>query len=378
MRQERQSDSMLDASVQNVQMDSEEQPEEVSSTAENPRKKALWSLLFIAIAALTVWAVVSQGHAFTPGAFAEYVSGMSLPWLLAAVGAMLCHIFFEGEALRCVCQGFQQKAGHARSFAWAASDLYFSAITPSATGGQPACAWFMIRDGVPPVVTTVALLVNLVMYTLSILVMGSITLITQPQLFAGFRPLAKVLIVVGCFAQVGLATLLVLLVMRREFLHRICRKGLKLLSRLHLLKHEEETQHKLAVLMDEYRRCSEFISGHKKTLVKVFLCNLVQRGCLIAVPMFVYLAGGGPLALAGRAWALQCYAVLGSNTVPIPGAMGVSDYLMLDGFGELLGVQSVTNFELLSRSLSFYACVLLCGAITLVKYILAKKKRRAS
>ena len=30
------------------------------------------------------------------------------------------------------------------------------------------------------------------------------------------------------------------------------------------------------------------------------------------------------------------YTVLGSNCIPIPGAIGVSDYLMLDGFGSMM------------------------------------------
>ncbi len=58
--------------------------------------------------------------------------------------------------------------------------------------------------------------------------------------------------------------------------------------------------------------------------------------------------------------------------MPIPGAMGVSDYLMLEGFEAFLPPERVVQMELVSRSVSFYCCVLLCGLIVL----LASRKKR--
>ena len=55
--------------------------------------------------------------------------------------------------------------------------------------------------------------------------------------------------------------------------------------------------------------------------------------------------------------------------------------LQKDGFGNLMPEQGVVHFELLSRTLSFYGCVVLCGTVTLLAYLLLRqrdKKRRAS
>ena len=56
--------------------------------------------------------------------------------------------------------------------------------------------------------------------------------------------------------------------------------------------------------------------------------------------------------------------ILGSNAVPLPGSVGVADYLFLDGYRSL--AQSPVLLELLSRATSFYSCVVLCGALLLV------------
>ena len=75
-------------------------------------------------------------------------------------------------------------------------------------------------------------------------------------------------------------------------------------------------------------------------------------------------------------WFWQGFVVLGSNCIPIPGAMGVSDYLMLDGFRNLMSEAQAVNLELLSRSFSFYICVIICGISTFIQYLVVKKRGR--
>ena len=64
--------------------------------------------------------------------------------------------------------------------------------------------------------------------------------------------------------------------------------------------------------------------------------------------------------------------MLGSNFIPIPGAMGVADYLMLRGFQVVLTAQAAASLELLSRSISFYICIIFCGILTFADYLLHK------
>ena len=55
-------------------------------------------------------------------------------------------------------------------------------------------------------------------------------------------------------------------------------------------------------------------------------------------------------------------------------AVGVADYLFLDGYGALM--PDPVNLELLSRTVSFYCCVLLCAVILLLSFITQKASRK--
>ena len=62
--------------------------------------------------------------------------------------------------------------------------------------------------------------------------------------------------------------------------------------------------------------------------------------------------------------------------MPVPGGMGVADYLMVDGFSDLMGLEEALHLEVLSRSISFYFCVALSAMIVLVGYLRQKKRER--
>ena len=340
------------------------------------QSKFVWSVLFILIAAATIWAVLSQSRSFSLRSFAAYAFEASKPWLTMALLSMLGFIVFEGESLVVICRAFGYPISHRRAFIYSASDIYVSAITPSASGGQPACAWFMIKDGIPGMVATVALLANLSMYAVSILVLGIITLLIRPDVFLSFGLLSRGLVILGYLVQSVLAAFFVMLLLKGDLLHKICRTALHLLCKIRLLKQEEEKQRALDQKMEEYAAYAHMIKEHKRAMGKAFFFNMMQRASVISVPFFVFLASGGEPAKAVSIWAVQCYTVIGSNAVPIPGAMGVSDYIMLDGFGKVIPYQDAVNFELLSRSLSFYVCVALCGITVLIKYLRQRKQER--
>ena len=65
---------------------------------------------------------------------------------------------------------------------------------------------------------------------------------------------------------------------------------------------------------------------------------------------------------------------MGYNFVPIPGGMGISDYLMIDGLRSIMESSMAYSVELISRGLTFYICVLISGIITLIGYLISKRK----
>ena len=73
------------------------------------------------------------------------------------------NIGFKALSLGVLSKTLGYRKGILKNYSYASADIYFSAITPSATGGQPASAYYMIKDGIPISHTTAILSVNLLM-----------------------------------------------------------------------------------------------------------------------------------------------------------------------------------------------------------------------
>lgn len=339
------------------------------------KNRIVWTVVFIIIAALSVWAVVAQSESFSFKSFAEFVKNSNPCWLISATVSMLGFIFFEAFALIYVCRAMGYKTGLRGGFVYSAADIYVSAITPSATGGQPASAYFMIKDSIPGTVVTAALICNLVMYTSAIVVMGIFAVLARPLTFFGFGTVSKILIIAGIITQLFLLMFFVMLLTKKGLMQKLCAGFVKFLGKLHIIRKVDKTLAKLQKKMDEYSEKTEHLRGKGKLLFVVFIFNLLQRLSQVAVTPLTYLASGGDLKSAFDVFVTQIYVLIGSNCVPIPGAVGVTDYLMLDGF-QMMGIENYEFLELFSRFLSFYMCIIICGITLLFSCISYSDKRR--
>lgn len=338
-------------------------------------KNALWLVVFILIAAISIVAVAAQSRSFSAADFFSYISTASPVWILSAVSSTLLFIFFEGMALMVTCRMLGHKIGFGQGYIYSASDIYFSAITPSATGGQPASAYFMMKDGMSGMTATAALLSNLCMYSLSIILVGVLCFTIRPDIFMAYNTASKIIICCGSAVLVALTLFIVLLLVNDKLLHSMCRGGIRVLCALRILRNKEKRLAKLDDSIMNYRQSAAMIANHKKSLWVAFLFNFLQRIAQISVSMFVFIGTtGASFSKAIDILFLQGYTVLGSNCIPVPGAIGISDYLMLDGFGSMMSEADAVNLELLSRSLSFYLCVFICGISVLIRYFTIKKR----
>ena len=331
------------------------------------KKQILWSLIFLVLVALTVYMVINQRESFSLRGFIGYVSRASWQWIALAFVGMMGFVVFEGLALVVLSNAFDYKTRPTRGILYSAPDIYFSAITPSATGGQPASAYFMMKDGISGAATTVILLVNLTLYTLAVIAIGLICFITNPQMFFGFSVLSKIMIIVGFTFQFILVAVFLLLVYKEKIVMKIATFLMNLLGKMHLMHNIEKRQKHLIEVEKQYKECADAIKNHKKSIAIAFLFNFLQRVSQILVSVCVFIGVGGGVRRAFDAFAAQGYVAIGSNSVPIPGAVGAADYLFIDGFGNL--IPDAVSIELLSRGISFYCCITICGIITLVAYL---------
>ena len=338
-------------------------------------KKIFWAVVSPLLAMLTVWLLFKQNGDISVKDIVHTAVHSNKAWFFSAITSSLMFLLFEGLALCSIIKGAGLEPKLTNGVLYGTADIYFSAITPSATGGQPASAYFMMKDKISGGVTTAVLLLNLMMYTLSIVALGLLAVIICPGSVAGFNLPSRLLIITGTVAQLGLALFFMLILKNGNFIFALLKKITSFLGRKKFIRHPKKSLSKLKKAETDYASCSKLFSSNTPLLLKAFLWNLLQRFSQIVVPSLLYISLGGGLYDSVRVFSKQCLITIGYSFVPLPGAMGVADYLMLQGFSDLMCRDMAFHLEMLSRSITFYICVTVSGLITFIGYIIKRRKR---
>ncbi|MBR5636663.1 MAG: flippase-like domain-containing protein [Pseudobutyrivibrio sp.] len=341
----------------------------------NVVKKIFWMCFTFLLSVLTIWTLLKQNESMSLQRLLELISNADKKWLTAAIISTACYVLFEALAICTILKGLDHVGHFKKGLIYSTSDVYFSAITPSSTGGQPASAFFMIKDGISAGVTSATLLINLMMYNISIVILGIIAIIMAPKSFFEFHLAAKIFILVG-FVGLTMLSVIILSVLKdgnkifvlvRRFINFLYSKKL-----IHRLEHKLERIDKIEA---DYTNCAQMIAGKTSILMKALFWNIIQRASQIIVPTFVFVALGGSEKLSSLLFSKQCLITIGYNYVPIPGSLGIADYLMIDGFSSIMSKDAAFELDMLSRGLTFYICVTLSGIITLIGYLKGRKNK---
>ena len=118
------------------------------------RRKIFSAVFYLAVLAVTLYYVFNDKNL---GEILSLLSEANLGDVAIAVCAVVAFILGESVVLRYLLGklGVKVSFGHCSLFSFVG--FFYSAITPSASGGQPMQVLYMRRDGIPAGVSTVVL-----------------------------------------------------------------------------------------------------------------------------------------------------------------------------------------------------------------------------
>lgn len=251
-------------------------------------------------------------------------------------------------------------------FLFSSVGFFFSCITPSATGGQPAQIYYMKKEKIPIPVSTLVLMIVTITYKLVLVVIGvTLTIFGQGFIKAHLYRVRHIFYLgtaLNVFCVVGMLVLVFHPMLARSILV----KGLDLLEKMHLMKKKSSRLEKLNASMDQYRATAVYLREHVWVLVEVFAITVFQRFALFAATWFVYKAFGLSGSSAFVIIILQGTISVAVDMLPLPGGMGISEQLFLRIFLPIFGSKLLLPGMLLSRGLGYYTELILSALLTIV------------
>lgn len=345
------------------------------------KKNVMWMVLAVLISALTISGVFRAAKTLSPGEVFGMLKMASPGWMALSVVSMMGFIVMEGLALICLLKNMGHPTTFLQGMAYSSADQFFSAITPSASGGQPAAALLMRGHNVTAGTITAVLFLNLTLYMASSVAVGIFCFVVRPNLFLQLDVVSEGLIIFSMLVLIALGIFFLGMLRKGEMLTSIGVWIIDFLSNKGLVKRREKWIRKIERMRSEHELCADKISGKPMAIAAAFIFNVLQRVAQITVIITVHKALGAPVHVNGSGldiWVVQAFSQIGSNCVPIPGGMGAADYITLDGLQQIMPREYAYSLQILSRGLSFYVCTMVSCVIFLIGLGAARHRERRS
>lgn len=337
-------------------------------------KRAIRRAAPVAALGAAVWFLVFRQ--VTASELRAALTGVN-PWALAlALGAMGIYFLCEASNTALGLRRLGYRAGLGRCLQYTAAGFFFSAVTPSASGGQPMQLYYMGRQQVDPGHGALVLLLELACWQAVSVLYGAVGLWLGRQVFSEVTGPVRLLAVVGMGLNLLTLGLILAAILFPGWARRL---GAGLSGRLARRPKLLAFWNKARLQLERFSDAAPLVRRSPSLLLAMFLTTAVQLALLYSVPFWIYRAMG----LAG--WSLPAVAAvqavvsLSVSSLPLPGAMGVGESGFLTAFRLMFPAQLLGSAMVLSRSVSFYLFVLLTG-LSLAACSLAdrKKSRRSS
>ena len=223
--------------------------------------------------------------------------------------------------------------------------VFFSAITPSNTGGQPMQLFLMSKMNISVGFGSACMTQKFIVYQFVTMAFSIIAIITNFDLFSSaFTSFwSTAFVVIGFLVQLAVTALFLVVSFSEKLTGKLLRLIIKILRKFKV----KNADKKIAKLTREFRMfldSNRLLMQNKKRVAVIYGLVAVQVLLILSVPFVVYLsfdtpaiasASGQPVGNWYEFVCIQSFVLFTSNLIPLPGASGGAEAafaLYFEGF----------------------------------------------
>lgn len=295
------------------------------------------------------------------------IKGVSPIFLIIAFLLALSRIYGEALSIYIMANSLQkEKVTFMQCVKYSLSGFFFCAITPSASGGQPAQIYYMKKDEIPVATSSLILVVITIIYRGTLLVFGGgIFLFFYRTLYKNMG-LIRFWFLFGLVVNTIIVVAFCFLLYSKKIIRWTMEKTIFILARLRLVKRQENFADRCDSLLTRYHKSADYISRHRTIIYKVVVINMLQRVLMFAATYAVYYGLGLRGEHVLHIVLLQAIIAICADMLPLPGGVGANEQCFLSVFRRIFTGNTLLPAMLIVRGVNFYllaimSAILVCG-----------------
>lgn len=336
-------------------------------------RKINYAFIAIIIGITLIIILTSEGLKDLP----ELLINTNTTYLIIALFMMLGDWIFDGMILNIITRRVHGDVKFLKSLKIAIIGQYYSAITPFSTGGQPVQVYLMSKEDISIPKGSLILFNKFIIYQMAVTFYSLIMFMLKLNFIFNNAKTAVPFVIIGFILNLLVLTGIILLFYKPECIKPIVLYIYKFLNKIGIMKDTQKYIDRLDKSMAEYMQSVEKIKEYKKTTMELLILTFIQLTFYFSITYFIYLALGLTEADFIDIIAIQSLVYMSASYIPTPGTAGASEggYYLL--FKPLFTSNLIIYALLLWRTISYYFRILVTGIVTLIDYIIRKKKKIA-
>lgn len=237
--------------------------------------------------------------------------------------------------------------------------LFWCAVTPSSTGGQPMQVYLMHSMGINVGYATSRLIQKFMVYQIVLTLINIVSVILNFSniLSLGNATLVLVLLSFGFITQIGVTAIMLLFSFKPKLSRRLIMFFAKLLNKIRIIKNVDEKIASIDKQLENFHSSNKDIYKRPKLLIPATIFTFIEFVFMFLVSYFIYRSLGfneaGPVQIITS----QAYANLVSGMVPIPGASGAAELGFAAFFSMFFINGTLKSGALIWRFINYYFVV---------------------
>ena len=284
-------------------------------------------------------------------------------FLLIALLLMILNVLFQSFSMHQYLKIIEPNYKFKDTFVLMFSALFFNAVTPFSSGGQPFQVYILNKQKIDVSRSTNALIQNFLSYQIALIIMGVLAIIINS--FLNIIPntsLLRHIVIIGFIVNVLVLAFILYLSKAKSLNTKLFNKILNFIFKF--IKNKEGLKNKINDKIDEFYNANEYYKANKFLLVKTILLNCMSLLFLYSIPVFIFYSIGQNINLIDSI-VCSSYTFFIGSFVPIPGGTGGLEYAFLEFFRVFASSAIISTCMILWRFITYYLSMIL-GAISLV------------
>ena len=337
------------------------------------KKYTLFITLFLLLIIGTYYFVLKD---YSLKEFEASLQNCNIFYIVISFICVFLFTFFGALFLKRMLKHFNKKVTWFHSFGYVMTEIYFSAITPSSTGGQPVQMYEMNKDGIMVRTSGIVVLLNTILYKIALILIALVLVPIYLKSIFNINTLFNYLIVLGTITNILVIILFIAMIYSKKTLPKMIKGLISFGNKIDIIRNKEALIKKFEDALKDYKKCASITKQKPLILLEGLIYMILQRLSILSISYFIYLSFGLDKISCLELIAFQVCITLASDFVPLPGGVGISESLLLKINKFIYGATLATSSMILLRGISFYIFVVLGGIFYLIFHLSKRAKAK--